>query len=89
MLFRSGFSSFDVERMELMHKDELQNCFREFGLYLGECQFQDCAHIKEKGCAILAAVKEGDISKTRHQSYVRLYEQAKAIPDWERNKQRR
>ena len=84
-----GFSSFDVERMELMHKDELQNCFREFGLYLGECQFQDCAHIKEKGCAILAAVKEGDISKTRHQSYVRLYEQAKAIPDWERNKQRR
>lgn len=81
-----GFSSFDVERMELMRKEELQHCFREFSPFLGECQFQDCAHIKEKGCAVLEAVKAGKIPKSRHQSYVRLYEQAKAIPDWERNK---
>ena len=40
--------------------------------------------VKEKGCAVLAALKEGEIEPTRHQSYVRLYEQAKAIPDWER-----
>ena len=79
-----GFSSFDVERMELMRKEELQRCFREFAPYLDKCQFQDCAHIKEKGCAVLAARKEGKIRPTRHQSYIRLYEQAKAIPDWER-----
>lgn len=81
-----GFSSFDVERMELMRKEELQHCFREFAPFLDRCQFQDCAHIKEKGCAVLEAVKDGIIPKSRHQSYVRLYEQAKAIPDWERNK---
>lgn len=81
-----GFSSFDVERMELMRKEELQHCFREFAPYLNECQFQDCAHVKEKGCAVLEAVKEGKIPKTRHQSYVRLYEQAKSIPDWERSR---
>lgn len=81
-----GFSSFDVERMELIRKEELQHCFREFSPFLGECQFQDCAHVKEKGCAVLEAVKAGKIPKSRHQSYVRLYEQAKAIPDWERNK---
>ena len=79
-----GFSSFDVDRMELARKEELQYAFREFSPCLGRCQFQDCAHVKEKGCAVLAAVEAGDIPKTRHQSYVRLYEQAKAIPDWQR-----
>ena len=79
-----GFSSFDVDRMELMRKEELQHCFREFAPYLDDCQFQDCAHVKEKGCAVLEAVKIGGIQPTRHQSYLRLYEQAKAIPDWER-----
>lgn len=81
-----GFSSFDVDRMELARKEELQYSFREFAPYLGKCQFQDCAHVKEKGCAVLAAVRAGEIPKTRHQSYVRLYEQAKAIPDWERKR---
>ncbi len=79
-----GFSSFDVDRMELARKEELQHSFREFKPYLGKCQFLDCAHLKEKGCAVLEAVKAGDIPQSRHQSYVRLYEQAKAVPDWER-----
>lgn len=79
-----GFSSFDTDKMELRRKEELQHTFREFRPYLDQCQFQNCAHIKEKGCAVLAAVKSGEISQSRHQSYIRLYEQAKAIPDWER-----
>lgn len=81
-----GFSSFDVDQMELMRKEQLQRCFPEFAPYLDECQFMDCAHVKEKGCAVLKALKDGKIQPTRHQSYVRLYEQAKAIPDWQRNK---
>lgn len=80
-----GFSSFDVDKMELARKEELQYAFREFAPYLGKCRFPDCAHVKEKGCAVLAAVKAGEIPQTRHRSYVRLYEQAKAIPDWERD----
>ena len=80
-----GFSSFDVERMELTRKERLQSCFPEFAPYLGKCRFQDCAHVKEQGCAVLQAVREGAIPASRHQSYVRLYEQAKSIPDWERN----
>ena len=81
-----GFSSFDVDRMELARAEELQHAFREFGPYLDQCRFQDCAHVKEKGCAVLEALAQGKIQPTRHQSYVRLYEQAKAIPDWERRK---
>lgn len=79
-----GFSSFDTEKMELCRKEELQLCFRDFAPYLDKCQFQDCAHIKEKGCAVLEALEHGDIQPTRHESYVRLYEQAKLIPDWQR-----
>ncbi|MEY8402329.1 ribosome small subunit-dependent GTPase A [Oscillospiraceae bacterium 44-34] len=81
-----GFSSFDVDKMELAQKEELQYAFREFAPYLGKCQFQDCVHVKEKGCAVLMAVKVGEIASSRHRSYVRLYEQAKAIPDWQRKK---
>lgn len=81
-----GFSSFDVDKMELARREELQYSFREFGPYLGKCRFQDCAHVKEKGCAVLAAVRAGEIPPTRHRSYVRLYEQARAIPDWQREK---
>ena len=77
-------ASFELEKGELCRKEELASRFREFAPYVGKCQFLDCAHVKEKGCAVRAAVKAGDIPKSRHDSYVRLYEQAKQIPDWER-----
>lgn len=79
-----GFSAFDTEKMELRRKEELQYTFREFKPFLDQCLFQDCAHIKEKGCAVRQALKDGKIHPSRHQSYIRLYEQAKQIPDWER-----
>ena len=79
-----GFSSFDTEGMELRRPEELQYTFREFAPYLDQCRFTGCAHVKEKGCAVLEAVKAGLIPKSRHASYVRLYEQAKEVPEWQR-----
>ena len=79
-----GFSSFDTEGMELRRPEELQYTFREFAPYLDQCRFIGCAHVKEKGCAVLAALKEGKIAPSRHASYVRLYEQAKEVPEWKR-----
>ena len=81
-----GFSSFDVERMEAIPKEELASAFREFVPYVELCRFQGCAHVKERGCAVREAVAEGKIAPSRHKSYVRLYEQAKEIPDWEASK---
>lgn len=78
-----GFSSFDTEQMELVLKENLQYAFPDFSAYLGRCQFHDCAHIQEPGCRVLEAVARGDIEKTRHESYVRLYERAKEIKLWE------
>lgn len=78
-----GFSAFDVDQMEAIPKGELASAFREFAPYLGQCRFQGCAHVKERGCAVRRAVEEGEIAPSRHASYVRLYEQAREIPAWE------
>lgn len=78
-----GFSSFDVERMELRRKEDLEQTFREFQPYLGECRFVGCSHVKEKGCAVIAAVRAGEIQKSRHNSYVRLHDQVSQIKEWE------
>ncbi len=78
-----GFASFDTEVPELLEKESLALAFREFHPYLGQCKFVGCSHTKEKGCAVLEALEEGKISKSRHQSYVRLYQVAKEYKQWE------
>ncbi len=78
-----GFSSFETEMMDRAAAGELQYAFREFRPYIGNCRFDDCAHIKEIGCAVLKALEIGNISTTRHSSYVRLYEAARARREWE------
>ncbi|MGN1340630.1 MAG: ribosome small subunit-dependent GTPase A [Oscillospiraceae bacterium] len=78
-----GFSTVDTERYCRIPAGELDNSFREFAEFAGECQFADCAHVKEKGCAVRAAVERGDIAKSRYESYLRMYEEASRINDWE------
>ncbi len=79
-----GFSSFDTDRMEIILKEELQYAFSDFSPYLGQCQFHDCAHLKEPGCAVTQALSQGEIAESRYRSYVRLYEKAKEYKQWER-----
>ena len=81
-----GFSSFDTEQMDLVLSEDLQYAFREFAPYLGQCKFTGCAHVKEKGCTILAAVEAGEIAKSRHESYVKLYNSVKDLKKWELGK---
>lgn len=78
-----GFGSVELEKYEHIRKQELQDCFREFAPYLGKCQFLDCSHRVEKGCAVLAAKRSGLIAESRHQSYCALYEEAMKIKEWE------
>ncbi|MBR2716021.1 MAG: ribosome small subunit-dependent GTPase A [Ruminococcus sp.] len=80
-----GFSTVDLDRYELIKKDELQYCFPEFSEYIGECKFTSCAHVCEKGCAVIDAVERGIIHKSRHDSYVRMYNEVKDIKDWQLN----
>lgn len=78
-----GFSSLDFEKVEIIKKDELPYCFREFKEYLGTCKFTSCSHVNDKGCSICEAVKDGKISQSRHNSYIQMYNQAKEIKEWE------
>lgn len=78
-----GFSTVDLQRYEIIKKDELAGCFTEFEPYLDDCRFTSCSHTKELGCAVLKAVEEGKIEKSRHQSYVTMYNEVKDLKEWE------
>lgn len=78
-----GFSSFDTDQMDVMLKENLQYAFPDFGPYIGDCQFHDCSHRKEPGCAVRAALDAGAIEPTRYDSYLRLYEKASQVKLWE------
>ena len=78
-----GFSTVDIERYDMVKKDNLQFAFREFSPYINQCKFQSCAHIGEKGCAVCAAVAEDIIPSSRHESYVAMYNEVKDIKEWQ------
>ncbi len=78
-----GFASFDIEMMQTIDKEQLQYDFIEFAPYLGSCRFNDCAHLKEPGCAVTAALAEGKIGESRYSAYARLYELTAQHKPWE------
>lgn len=64
-----GLALFDVE------PSELDGYFREIAPLVADCPFSDCTHRHEPGCAVMAAVKRGDVSAERYESYLRLREE--------------
>ncbi len=81
-----GFSSFETEELNLELKRSLPETFPEFAPFLSDCRFVGCTHTKEKGCAVLDALRRGDIQKSRHESYLRLYKELKPLKDWQEKK---
>ncbi|HEU0164067.1 MAG TPA: ribosome small subunit-dependent GTPase A [Thermomicrobiales bacterium] len=58
--------------MHAVTPDRLPACYREFLPYLENCFYQDCTHVHEPGCDVIAAVNDGAISRARYESYVAL-----------------
>lgn len=81
-----GFSTLETNKYDIIFKDRLAGCFREFAPYDGECRFPNCSHTSEKGCAVIKAVRSGNITTSRHESYVAMYEEAKLLKEWEHRK---
>lgn len=79
-----GFSTVDIERYEMIDKESLPYAFPEFAPFLHQCKFTSCAHVCEKGCAVLKAVEDGLIHPSRHCSYVSMYEEIKDRKEWEK-----
>ena len=78
-----GFSTFETNKYNIIRKEDLADCFREFRQYEGDCRFRDCSHTTEKGCRIIEAVENGEIPQSRHESYCSMYDDAKQIREWE------
>jgi ribosome biogenesis GTPase len=80
-----GFQSFGLFHLT---EDQIGEAMREFRPYLGACKFNDCAHLSEPGCAILAAVGKGDVSAERLSFYQVLIEQHRELheqhPEWKK-----
>jgi ribosome biogenesis GTPase len=57
----------DIEKQELGH------FFPEMRELMNQCRFNNCRHINEPGCAVLAAIGEGDIAISRYDSYLSIY----------------
>ncbi len=62
------FGLVDVSRQELSHY------YPEMRARLNDCQFNNCEHINEPGCAIKAAVAAGEIAEDRYISYYNIRE---------------
>lgn len=59
--------------------------WREFRSYDGQCRFNNCLHLREPGCAVIAALASGAISARRHDSYKRLLNlMRQLLPSYER-----
>ena len=61
-------------RLGQVDADALAAGFREFCPHLGHCRFNNCRHVSEPDCAIIAAATQGEISARRLDSYRRLLE---------------
>ena len=64
-----GFGLIDIESKELWHY------FPEMISRAGECRFFNCTHTHEPGCAVVEAVKEGEIAFSRYESYLKILDE--------------
>lgn len=79
-----GFSMLDFERFDFFDLENLPLCFPEINERIGECKYTKCTHRKEEGCAVVEAVKSGEMAKSRHESYVLLYDILKNKHKWDK-----
>lgn len=79
-----GFTMLDFERFDFFGKEDLVNNFIEFEPYIGKCRYTDCTHLSDEDCAILHAISEGKVAKSRHDSYVGLYHVLKNKHSWDK-----
>ena len=84
-----GFSALEYDSGDYEFKERLPELFRDFGEHIYECRFTSCTHTKENGCAVIKAVRNGEISSSRHNSYIELLEEMKDLKSWESDKRKK
>ena len=84
-----GFGMLDFVQFDFYTKDDLTDVFREFEPYISKCRYTKCTHTKEEGCAILEAVRSGEIPAERHASYLAFYDELKNKHDWDKGREQK
>lgn len=74
-----GFTAVNTELYCTIEHKELHSLFPEFEEFKSDCRYADCTHTKELECGILQAVNREKIAKSRHESYIKLYNELKSI----------
>ena len=70
-----GFQEFGLRHIGSAQLAELMPDLRA---HLGACRFHNCAHRREPGCGVIAAVERGDIAPTRYRLYAEIYDELSA-----------
>jgi ribosome biogenesis GTPase len=63
-----------------IYRNELKQYFIEFAKFERDCQFNDCLHLKEPGCAVKGAVEKANIFAERYKNYCNIYSDLRAAP---------
>lgn len=81
-----GFSSLEIDKSDYNYKQTLSDTFIEFLPFTPYCRFTGCLHTGEKGCAVCRAVKNGQISPSRYESYISIFNELKDLKPWKTSK---
>lgn len=79
-----GFSMLDIAGFGMFTCEELLPAFPDIEKMATGCKYKKCTHLCEDGCRVVKAVEDKELPKSRHESYVRLYNELKEIKPWDR-----
>jgi ribosome biogenesis GTPase len=68
-----------LRELQLWDGGGIEEAFADVEELAGECRFNDCSHTQEPGCAVLAAVRSGELPSERFQSWRKLQRELRAI----------
>jgi ribosome biogenesis GTPase len=60
----------------ISNESGLGNTFNEIDVLADQCKYKDCTHTVEAGCAVLEAVKRGEISEERYSNYIKIHKES-------------
>ena len=78
-----GFGNLELSYFGIKNRETLSDFFPEFSDYVFDCRLSDCSHIGIKGCAVEEDVERGKISRSRYESYCRLYNDMGEYKFWQ------
>lgn len=78
-----GFSMLEIAQYNMIPKNSLVSAFPDIEKFSLSCRYTDCSHLCEDGCGVVTALSDGNVKKSRHESYRLLFEELKNKNEWD------